>query len=383
MNWSPASNFLRKLNRKATYPLIILLLFICMLYISQVSYDFGNKKGVASCGNKRVTCVSNATFYGILDITADYTLKQELRKNFETIVIENLDKRDNTNVHILYLSKDSKLVVPSLLSDYDFILFTSNHFSNQGYGLAGLKFTNNKFTPLDEVETQDYIYTTYSADDGYWGTLNIKAENKIPRKGMFFHEEKIVPEDMVFYGGVILHAKSKETLENFKDIATKNMAIIDGTYTTPTSSAIPDRILKPQNYTDSNGKYTLYLPESYKFEKQDEYSSNELRLNAGTKNMCIALKGISNEPCGFSTSGCTCCNTGCGFLDLVLYLSPNGDLEMETVLTKGPDGNNARFVYSPNNRWILYSSSFSSDDVDYRDGVIELIIASDSVERTY
>jgi hypothetical protein len=368
----------------------LLIIFTALTCVNIILY-LTNRKETAEavpCIEQRVVqkseisdALKKEALYGSVTIEEDSETHRKLSTLFHSIlVVEHTYER--TSNHGIYISKDSDIVVPSILSDYNFISIHNNHGLTEHYDLGNLPFTDKKFTQTYTSEGDNFIVEHYTAKDGYWAHLELKKAHNIPREIKYWHKEKLNPNDIQVSSGITIHTKTQDLLEEYKNLVLDNARIHEGTSTATTIHEVPRRILKEHTFTDPTGTYSLYTPQHYR-QTTSESSPNALTLRSGNNTMCIPLKGISRDPCGFSTSGCTCCNTGCGFFDNVLYVNQEGEFQIETVLDKGNGGGHPVFVYEPENPWVVYTASYSSGDTDYKKGVIELMVSVDSIERTY
>lgn len=287
---------------------------------------------------------------------------EELPTEWEIFNVVNSKLRDEEQVDIFYFPPKQNLKVPSLMSDYSFILIRNNVLEEHS-------FSESYYGILDSFASGELIGTLYN--DGRGGVW-LQA-----------HFAKAPPQDPYERARVIVHAESREAVKKLVESAGK--IVVREFYTSSTFNETPRREIFSPNTTDSSGKYRYYLPSGYiKQPKEPGWNWSTWR-DASGKIICITLIGLDSEPCQFSTSGCTCCNTGCELLDLVLYTTSAGYFKVSELLQKGTDQSmGPRFIYDATDHpWIYYSASFGAAKNEDAKGVLDLLYMVESIERTY
>lgn len=304
-------------------------------------------------------------------------------EEFETAVIiyKSGYAGDNSEVlaNYLYIPKDTDITVPSLLSDYEFILIANTGGTEyQSYSLRYGGLTPIKYREIETINTDNFEGKIFASNDGFWAEL------------------KPVKNNESYYATVYTHSVDLNKLKELVNIASKYEKVEYKPAYSETSF-FNEMMWKKYipNMTDPSGKYKYYLPKEYKEYKTGyivgSYHYEDVKSGA---DICIGLIGVENaDPCGFSTSGCTCCNTGCGLVDIAMFTASDGELYLEPILSKGTGTYTmgSRFIYDPMaypNPWLYYTQSFSTGDGikselgDYKK-VLDLLHLIDSLERTY
>src|SRR3989344_2726492 len=279
-------------NRKITLITSFLIILVIFIYSFLSSNNKTVKEGVDV---NSITPVDSRELVTEENVKRGY-VKLNLKSDIFDIheIEEDQIFRDaGRTVHILYFPEGQNIRVPSFLSDYEFISVHNHHNSPQNYGLGITTLTRTLGKKLEKVELTNISVNKYQRGNEYWATAGLK------------------PENYSMYGDIntyfLFHSKTLEGLDELIDLANRGIEISDYYFNNKFEEIIPERIKVSPNYTISNGKYSLYVSNGYKpsMSNQDNLI---LQSDKNGSNMCIALKEISGEPCGFSTSGCTCCN---------------------------------------------------------------------------
>lgn len=283
----------------------------------------------------------------------------------------------NQTIDIFYFPSDQQLKLPDLLSNYKFIAIRSNPSVAPALNYKFPKEFYNIKDAFDNGQISGAFYE--DKNGGIW----LQAEIKLEQFNLTPNERGYSAEyigDLVF-----AHASSIEEILDLVEDAGEIKFNEEGWY-------IPDSRLKQipieekfsPNTTDSSGKYRYYVPTGYTRSVPTEGDSTVTVWKSGPeKRLCMVLEEVSKttESCWFSTSGCTCCNTGCGLLDFIIYKPIIGDIKIEEILQKGTNGSmGPRFVYEGKHPWILSASFYSDDNNDYTD-VLDIVFMAESIEK--
>lgn len=258
-------------------------------------------------------------------------------------------------VDTYYIPPNQNLVVPSLMSDYSFVAIRNNIgseylFPKDYYGVVG-SFENG-------------VLSGKFHEDG--------------KGGIWLQASFVEKEEPYLSARLIAHGKNKEAVESLiEEMGTMG---ISEQYLSAELEEIPPRRIFTPNAVDPSGKYRFYLPPGYVLQSKKLGWDWAVWKKPSGEKICLALVGVHKDPCSFS-----CANTGCELLDLVLYLKRDGSLEVSELLQKaqGEGGMGPRFAYDADHPWINYSASFSADNNNLAEGVLELLYLAESIERTY
>ncbi len=268
----------------------------------------------------------------------------------------------------IFNKKFEELTLPMLLSETDYILLI-NHFNSGGLEAANGNLAASNYGEKQELKTATLQGYSYVADNSvYAATLSPITEDK-ELVGTGIH---IVAHDNATFNKLLEIANGYTVSENAERYNSSGYIL-------------PKQQILQANYTDPEVPYTFNLPIRYeRTVGNPELGQNNINYDSlSGERICVSYKERETDPCGFSTSGCTCCNTGCDIIDYAAYISRSGKVIMEPVLQKGQgSGSGARFVYSQDHPWLYYTATYYSKD-NRTEGVLDLLHLLDSMERTY
>ncbi|OGM23440.1 hypothetical protein A2961_01875 [Candidatus Woesebacteria bacterium RIFCSPLOWO2_01_FULL_39_21] len=261
---------------------------------------------------------------------------------------------------------------PSLMSDFDFVSihnYDGAELQNQGFGKMDLSVASfNYREPFNTDYSQGVVY---SDGNGYW-----LSGQGLTRESYPFGTSN---SPKIFAHGSSV-GKLKELMEVLGKFKYQDVPP-DEKRTLPVSTISE---FNAPNGIDKTGTYRYYVSQGYsRLSPQDKWRENmeEWEERSG-EIICLAFKNIAHEPCRFSTSDCTCCNTGCELLDLVFYTDYSKNLVIEPIYQKGKGiSAGARFVYKSEHPYLYYSASFSSPLNSQKDGVLDLINTVNSIQK--
>jgi hypothetical protein len=292
-------------------------------------------------------------------------------EEFTTFFIQDTLTTTKTPVaaHALYFPKNESIQVPSFLSDYSFFSVHNFHWSYQYYSLGKTSLSNTIYKKSEESETKNLKLVKYHSDNEHWATGEYKNNNL---------------DEYELNAGFLFHSDTVEELDELITFADQNIEV-KKYFSEDKWKEVPKRSFRLANYIENSGKYRFYFPQGYKLKTNS--SQNNIRLSNvnTTGEMCLSLKSISKEPCGFSTSGCTCCNTGCSLLDVAMFADPLGKIQLSGILDKGDSGV-VRFLYGETfeHPWIYFTSSYAcGPTLYYKKGLLDFLHLIESIERTY
>ena len=284
----------------------------------------------------------------------------------------------NSSVNIFF-KKGQNYRFPSFLSEYSF--FMVNNYAGDSHGFY---WTHNVFSKAyhgqpTSRETENFEVMIYpQSPDGIWASAGLKED----------YPQVDPTLKLKTNASVFLHAENAEDIEDMlKDI--DNIKISDYYKTSISETTIEDFLwhVPDPNYLDRSKLYRYFLPAGYFWYEEEGYTQQIRFENVGEGHICLALYGAGSEPCNFSTSGCTCCNTGCALVDIALFADIYGEPIVESVLVKGDSESGwIRFIYNSQvsrNPWISYSASFWSDEFKYKSGIRNFLNLVSSIERIY
>jgi len=267
-------------------------------------------------------------------------------------------------IALLYSSKP--VTIPALLSDYDSILVINN-YSDIGFSPIGSSFSPSFAGPGVNLEANVLMGTKYIDANGIIRATLIPNGN-LPGLG---------------HSGIQITARDSDTFTRLLIIAEKITISSYPDYYNLSETNLPRQIRKRANYTDPDHPYTYYLPNKYRSQSSPQGYPNVYFASSNQDNICLSFKEDHNDPCGFSTSGCTCCNTGCELLDYVIYATRDGLIRIDPIIQKGKgQGTGTRFVYDAPHPWLYYTATYSSP-INNPQGVLDLIYLLDSMDRNY
>jgi hypothetical protein len=273
---------------------------------------------------------------------------------------------DHDGYYTLYWLDDRPLKVPTFLEGYNYILvFHGTH--SQGVNYAGLEPDSNLYENVNE-ESENLVGKRYVLKNSYLAIMR--------------------PKDQTFIdGGMHISATSLQRLKDLVKVADKYKISDYGGSDSVNNYLLTAFPRKKPNFTDPYQPYSFYLAPGF-VRQTDEISQGHLPVarqhltyKRQSESMCVSIKEPKTDPCSFSTSGCTCCNTGCGFLDFVVYADRAGQLHVSPLLTKGAGSSSLRFVYEGAHPWLYYTATYSTEGVSNKNGVLDLIYFVDSMER--
>jgi hypothetical protein len=363
-------------------PVTFVFVTVVLIFIIRSDY-FYCKKSLVECELRLAKNLSGRGTSNSKKVTINTSTKEETSKtsykekdekylkldqslNFTKLVQVNYEGKPALTA---YIFDDKEIVLPALLSDYDHIL-EINRYADQGTSIGGITFSQVSFGESETYSTsklKGYIYA--SADGKYRASLTPNLEDA----GLLGTGYQVV-------------ASSKEKFDELLDIA-ENYEVSDYLgYYNHGGDMLPKIIKKQPNYTDVRLPYTYYVPAGHtRSESLNSGYPNVYFKNQKDEIICLSFKEDQNDPCLFSTSGCTCCNTGCVLVDYVTYASRDGIIQINPVLQKGAGLNasmGARFLYRSPHPWLYYTAYFSSPENNAR-GALDLIYLLDSMERNY
>ncbi len=293
------------------------------------------------------------------------------------------EREYNSPQNYLFIPKYEKnIMVPAFISDYDFILMANTTGTDYQYFLLeDGTLSDAFFKKMKKYSTNNLQGYIYEGQNGYWfksDTLQSK------------HNKREVAT-------IYVHSKNEKQLSKLIKIASNYKEVKNGYYYSAGYSELfnyVNRRKREPNETDPYNDYEYYLPEGYNYVLNDyEFVYENDDINA---KFCMELrrKEYLDISCDFlSTSGCTCCNSGCGLVDIVLLSSRSGKLYLEPVLQKGNSENlsvsSIAFTYDSSiydNPWLLYSQHIiieSPKKLDEYKNVLDFVYMIDSLDRLY
>lgn len=310
-------------------------------------------------------------------LRTEYVVPKVVPEGWEGLTFKNesYEKRTYTegviwNTTQYFFPGGQAVVLPGLLEDYNFV--SMNNYGGDK-GQAEMELSVETFRYREPFYSSFVRGVLYGDGKGVW--LKGEVTLMLPKR------------DVESQPVVLAHAVSKAVMEQ--------MIVELGEFTSqeepPEEGGGIDlihlrRVSFAPNYTDRGGKFRYYRPPGYQLNRTGEgvISGNAEVIRKSTgENLCLALAGEATDQCQFSTSGCTCCNTGCELLGLVAFEDWQKSLRIEPILQKGTlTSAGVRFVYydeaNPN---LYYSAAFSSPKNDQRREVLNLFYAVESLEK--
>lgn len=279
----------------------------------------------------------------------------------------------------VFFKKGQNYRFPSFLSEYTFFMVNNYVRDSHGFNWRHDLFSKAYHGQPTRRETENFEVMVYEkSPDGFWASAGLKEE--YPQQD---------PElKLKNHASVYLHAQSREDLEEMLgDIDEIKISEFYGSSTSKTGIKNFNWHVPDPNYIGPKNLYRFFLPPGYRCYEKEGYSNQNHFEKIGESNICLALVGSGDEPCQFSSSGCTCCNTGCALVDIALFADLYGSPVLESVLVKG-DGEPGNIVFLYNaeinhNPWVSYSASFSADHFKYKVGVENFLNTISSIQRIY
>jgi hypothetical protein len=286
-------------------------------------------------------------------------------------VFTSVNDKNEVDLKVYILAKD-EIEMPFLLSDYDHILLINHSFRTQNFSLVGDIFSERSYGSGEPFDSGNLKGTKHT-DSG--GKVRASLET--------------FDDDGTLLGtGMQIVAKDEETFLGLIELAKNYSTSGSPKYGGHGGTVLPKIVHKTPNYKDPRLPYEYYVPNGYvSSESPFQGYPNVYFSNQQEELLCLSFKEDKNDPCSFSTSGCTCCNTGCKLIDFVSFASRDGRVYIEPILQKGQgeeqgESAGARFIYNVPHPWLYYTAYYSSPK-NTSEGVIDLIHLLDSMERSY
>lgn len=349
------------------YKFIALFIFLILVFLTFVISDHNQK-------NKKLMERNTATPSINSNISKPDINKAEIKTKY--IEIENENAVTFTTINSsgeeilkahLFNVKFEDITVPFLLSNYDHILVINN-YGAMGFTAAGAEMSEGLYGKSETFNTNVLRGKKYVNQDGtYSASLKILSDDKA-----------------LSDTGFQINAKDENTFFELIKIAESYNISNNANYHNNSENILPRLSKKSATYWDPEYPYSYYLPSNFTPVKEPiEGYPNKYFESTEEETICLSYKEDRNDPCAFSTSGCTCCNTGCNILDYVVHSSRTGGIYIDPILQKGRgEGMGTRFVYDIPHPWLYYSAYYSSP-TNSPEGVLELIYLLDSMERNY